>query len=106
MSDKPIPADDWDEERAARAAFGDYVRKLKRRVDAPAEAARLKRERNRAEVHRLRHREGKSIGQAMVATGLKRRYVIELGMDVDPGCTEECINDPKRLQRRRDRGEM
>jgi hypothetical protein len=34
MSGKQIPADDWHEEKAARAAYGDYVRKLKRQVDA------------------------------------------------------------------------
>jgi hypothetical protein len=34
MSDPKFPADDWDEERAARAAYGDYVRKLKRQATA------------------------------------------------------------------------
>lgn len=95
-----------DEERAARAAFGDYVRDMKRRLDAPARARRAKREQSRSDVHRLRHREGKSIGQTMIATGLQRRYVIELGMDVDPGCLVECINDPRRIERRRKNGEM
>lgn len=34
MSDPEFPADDWDEQRAARAAYGEYVRSLKRQLDA------------------------------------------------------------------------
>lgn len=45
---------------------------------------------SRATVHRHRHVSGKTIGQTELATGFKRRYVIELSGELEPTCTEEC----------------